>query len=392
MQIKIGEKIKELRARDGRTQNDLATAVGVSCQAVSRWESGGGYPDLQLMPAIANYFHVTIDELYGYHGDREEKIADILRKADEVMQPYTTRYLGFLPDHFEKNCLQMLRNAADEFPNEPNILAKLAIALEMFGHHKHGERTILNNETGLLEDDVAYNTQNIYWRELLQVYKKLLNSTPSPEQRSIAVHKLVIYYRKMGENEKAKALAMEQNKMLISQELLLPHATIGEENLRYIGQSILSLLRYLTVTIINDISTRATIYRSEYSNRVADTLTELHETIFCDGKYGPHHWDIIFIYLGVIGCEVKIRCNMQKALTLFDKMFDHIKAHNEFCKNQTTEEYEYSAPLICHAKENVSRVTPFNYQILREQYISSWPQEMISELRKNPKYAECFAE
>ena len=75
MKIKIGEKIKEFRARDGRTQNDLATAIGVSCQAVSRWEANGGYPDMEIIPAIANYFHVTIDELYGYHGDREEKIA-----------------------------------------------------------------------------------------------------------------------------------------------------------------------------------------------------------------------------------------------------------------------------------------------------------------------------
>ena len=113
MQINIGEKIKQLRARDGRTQSDLATAVGVSCQAVSRWESGGGYPDLQLMPAIANYFHVTIDELFGYHGEREEKIKEILNKARDMLR--NERYIRQQGSMSEKvgECVQMLRSATE---------------------------------------------------------------------------------------------------------------------------------------------------------------------------------------------------------------------------------------------------------------------------------------
>ena len=66
MNIKIGEKIKQLRLRDGRKQEDLANALGVSPQAVSRWEANGGYPDMELIPAIANYFNISIDELFGF--------------------------------------------------------------------------------------------------------------------------------------------------------------------------------------------------------------------------------------------------------------------------------------------------------------------------------------
>ena len=74
MQIEFGEKIRELRKRDGRKQEDLAAALGVTKQAVSRWEANGGYPDMQMLPAIANYFHITIDELFGYDNDRQIRL------------------------------------------------------------------------------------------------------------------------------------------------------------------------------------------------------------------------------------------------------------------------------------------------------------------------------
>lgn len=51
MKLSVGETIRALRRRDGRTQEALAEALGVTGQAVSRWEAGGSYPDLELIPA-----------------------------------------------------------------------------------------------------------------------------------------------------------------------------------------------------------------------------------------------------------------------------------------------------------------------------------------------------
>ncbi len=99
MQLQLGGKIRELRRRDGRTQEALAHALGVTSQAVSRWEASGSYPDMELIPAIANYFGVSIDELFGYQGERESRIDALLAKVDELdrqnggrMLPWTSAF------------------------------------------------------------------------------------------------------------------------------------------------------------------------------------------------------------------------------------------------------------------------------------------------------------
>ena len=61
--IKVGKNIKKLREKKSITQEKLANYLGVTPQAISRWESETGYPDIELLPMIANFFDVTIDEL-----------------------------------------------------------------------------------------------------------------------------------------------------------------------------------------------------------------------------------------------------------------------------------------------------------------------------------------
>lgn len=61
---KIGERIGQLRKQAGLKQEELGRAVGVTTQAVSRWECGGA-PDIELLPAIADTLHVSVDELFG---------------------------------------------------------------------------------------------------------------------------------------------------------------------------------------------------------------------------------------------------------------------------------------------------------------------------------------
>ena len=381
MQIKIGEKIKELRARDGRTQNDLATAIGVSCQAVSRWEANGGYPDMEIIPAIANYFHVTIDELYGYHGDREEKIREILNKARDMLS--NERYIRQKGSMSEKvgECVQMLRSAAEEFPSESEILLQLARALYRWGWHKYGAKWDEENNC----EDSEYNSQNIYWQEALHTYEKLLKITPSSET---AILDVVSLYREMGEYEKAKALAHKQGGIAVCRELLLPQSTVGEEAERFRGESILSLLSWLDTSIGLAISYKPAGYTTEYGKQVTKAVVDLKEAIFNDGRCGRTHYDFALRYLDLAEMESRDG-NIQVALAYFDKGFEHLASYN---KNLDANEYHYSAPLISKADATIiGPKTPIGKTFWKDR-MQFFPENVMAELRPNPKYAECFAE
>ena len=61
--MEFNEKLQELRKNKGLTQEQLAEALFVSRTAISKWESGRGYPNLDSLKEISRYFSVTIDDL-----------------------------------------------------------------------------------------------------------------------------------------------------------------------------------------------------------------------------------------------------------------------------------------------------------------------------------------
>ena len=65
MNLLIGENIKRMRRKRNLTQEEMAAHLGISFQSVSKWERGDGYPDITMLPALANYFGISVDELLG---------------------------------------------------------------------------------------------------------------------------------------------------------------------------------------------------------------------------------------------------------------------------------------------------------------------------------------
>ena len=78
--MEFHEKLQELRKSKGLTQEELAEALYVSRTAISKWESGRGYPNIDSLKEIANYFSVSIDELLS--GDKLLSIAEKENKAN----------------------------------------------------------------------------------------------------------------------------------------------------------------------------------------------------------------------------------------------------------------------------------------------------------------------
>jgi len=88
MNQELGRKIKSLRGARGMTQEALAAALGVSPQAVSKWETGVTAPDIALLPGLSVAFGVTIDELFAFsdaeHLDRINRMVTNTRDLSEA--------------------------------------------------------------------------------------------------------------------------------------------------------------------------------------------------------------------------------------------------------------------------------------------------------------------
>ena len=79
--MEFHEKLQELRKQKGLTQEELAESLYVSRTAISKWESGRGYPNIDSLKAISKFFSVTIDELLS--GEEVLTIAEEDQKQKE---------------------------------------------------------------------------------------------------------------------------------------------------------------------------------------------------------------------------------------------------------------------------------------------------------------------
>ena len=81
----IGKQIKYYRTRKSARQEDLADYLGVSCQAVSKWETEASLPDITLLPRLAVYFGIAIDDLFRISADDQlDRIENALQNDAEL--------------------------------------------------------------------------------------------------------------------------------------------------------------------------------------------------------------------------------------------------------------------------------------------------------------------
>lgn len=85
--MNIGNRIKELRKARGITQEELANSIGISFQAISKWENNIALPDITLTPKLASYFGVSMDELFDFNLQKiDDEIMKIVYEAADFRE------------------------------------------------------------------------------------------------------------------------------------------------------------------------------------------------------------------------------------------------------------------------------------------------------------------
>lgn len=356
MQIRLGEKVRALRQRDGRRQEDLAAALGVTKQAVSRWEAGGAYPDTELLPAIANYFHITIDELFGYDNDRETKLQAYIDQAEALLAPPDTDGASC------KDAAALLRSALEEFPSEYRLQLRLADAL------------------------LAYDRSEESLREAAALYQAVLRQDTDEVYREAATISLVSTYQELGDYENAKQTALAQPHLYTCREVLLAHAAGEDERRRYLGEAVLVLLSNLSYAVHTAVAVNRQLLESGEGLGILLALARLYESILNDGSCGQFHSDLCMIYLSctVSAAKAGDSCG---AAEYFDTAFGHYTKYSEHVRCAA---HRFTAPLVSEVKNAHTGVVILTRSIF-EHALNCLPGELAQQIRDDPKYTAIFA-
>lgn len=158
MDFVIGNKIKNLRRQKNISQEVLAQYLGVSFQAVSKWESGQTMPDITLIPAIASFFGVSIDELFDYnHYVIEKKVEEIVNRS----YPYRGKD--------DAKCEEILREGLKKYPGNEVLLSCLIYSIPVPERSDEVISICKSLIEGTGEDDIRYDACRI----LAETYQKL---------------------------------------------------------------------------------------------------------------------------------------------------------------------------------------------------------------------------
>ena len=179
MTIYINENIKRLRQEKGITQERLAQFLGVTFQSISKWERSESYPDITLLPAIADFFSVSIDELLGVNRSRKEKeISDLLEQYDNITD-----------DSIRFDFLCKLR---DKYPGDFRVM------LREMGYF-------------IFFDDPFKNTTKI-----MSLYETIQHNCVDDKVRICAKRYIANYYKKLSEKE-GSGVTFEECEKIIKQ-------------------------------------------------------------------------------------------------------------------------------------------------------------------------------
>ena len=251
--MNIGEKIKKLRKERDVTQEKLADYLGISYQAVSKWENGSALPDITLVVPLANFFGVSADFLFSINDTAE----------NEKVKEYEEKYRRFFNTGDLKACIALMREALAEYPRNYVFMDKLAYALKFDADES---------------TDLTYKHKAL--SEVIQLCERILEDCVSSHIRNSATFILCQAYKDTGQREKAIQTAMEMPFMFHTREHTLSFLYEGDEKILQKQENILQCVYIAAAELLAlsmDPGCQDPILHLE-------AAIKLFETIFYDGN------------------------------------------------------------------------------------------------------------
>jgi len=212
----FAKNLKRLRLDKGLSQEELGKRLGVTGQAVSKWERDECYPDITLLPGLANCFDVTIDELMGM-AEIKGKMWGIYARANTLQKEYKYH-----------EAVAVYDDALKIFPADIGLSSACAEALAMAGES--------------IEDAI-------------EICERRLEESIDDHYRSGAIATLCFLYHSVGMTEKAEMLSRRRPHARDSREFLLPNFLAPEERDAYLKEHLPDILTAIYELISGEVIT-----------------------------------------------------------------------------------------------------------------------------------------
>ncbi len=352
MSISIAKTIKTLRARKGITQEELASYLGVTYQAVSKWERDEGYPDITMLPLIANFFEVSTDELLG---------VDVTKKQ-ETIEAIVTNANRFYRHGDLDNARKILEDGLLEYPNAHRLLLEL---VQLKYESPYASRT---------EKEAVISSSII-------TLERILDESTDNAIRNFAIALLIRHYLYRNDRQKAQNLAKCQADMNASSTILLCDLTEGEERLRHIQHAI-----RFTLEELNGLFSRLGDYADENGYTLDEKIAirelgvRVNEAVLGDEAHLGFGWNY-WKRLEAVARGYAMKGDADNALCWLEKAAAIASAHDALPEQNTYTVLPLKGCVFDQDK------TTKNYQSSeREQFAKRLQNDVYDFLRSEPQF------